>query len=106
MPTLNVDHTAGKTALLMTESHGLGETNEPQPDSQTPPISPPPSSPPVTPQAAVIESSKEIVASPEAVEIVNKELDHCSNPSIPVPSLDNEPQCTTINRFKTPQVHI
>ena len=109
MPTLKSseeNHTPEETALAMTESRGPGETNEPQPESQTPPVFPPTYSPPVTPQAAAIESSEEIVASLEAKKIVNKEVDHYHNPSIPAPSLDNESQCATMNRFNTPQVHV
>ena len=84
------EHTPGETGPVITDSRGTEEeTNEPQPDSQSPSIYPPstssptPGPGPMTTQAAPVDVT---VVAPEAKKI---SLDHCPNLGIPA---DSEPQ--------------
>ena len=85
------------------ESDGHAESNDPLPRShisQTPPISPPTSSP-VIPQATVAASTGETV---EPTKIVYDEVEHHPNQGFPAPLQGDEPQYSTVNKFKNAQV--
>ena len=94
---IRVDHAPGETMPMIPriESDSPADSSEPQPT-----MAPPTFSPPVTPQAAAVN-----LAPPEAKKSVYCELHLRSNPVIPAPPLDSEPQYDTVNQFQNPQVH-